>query len=76
AVYESLRLWRDLNHDGVSEPAELGRLVDWHVDAISLDFKESKRRDEWGNGFRYRSRVDGNGLRRWAYDVILQTDPK
>ena len=73
AVYESLRLWRDTNHNGVSEPAELSRLADSHVDAISLDFKESKRRDQWGNGFRFRSRVDGLTVRRWAYDVVLQT---
>jgi predicted Zn-dependent protease len=75
AVYETLRLWRDLNHNGVSEPGELDRLVDWQVETISLDFKESKRRDQWGNGFRYRSRVGGNNLHRWAYDVIFQTGP-
>jgi hypothetical protein len=75
AAYESLRLWRDVNHNGVSEPGELDRLVDWQVQAISLDFKESRRRDEWGNGFRYRSRVAGSSLRRWAYDVVLQTNP-
>jgi hypothetical protein len=73
AAYELLRLWRDLNHNGVSEPAELSRLADWHIERIGLDFKESKRRDEWGNGFRYRSRVEGIGFRRWAYDVVLQT---
>jgi hypothetical protein len=76
AAYESLRLWRDVNHNGVSEPGELDRLVDWQVQAISLDFKESRRRDEWGNGFRYRSRVAGSSLRRWAYDVVLQTNPQ
>gem|GEM_PF-1042449 len=76
AAYESLRLWRDVNHNGVSEPGELGRLADWQVESISLDFKESKRRDEWGNGFRYRARVGGSSVRRWAYDVVLQTDPK
>lgn len=76
AAYESLRLWRDLNHNGVSEPGELGRLLDWQVQAISLEFKESRRRDEWGNGFRYRSRVSGSNLGRWAYDVVLQTNPR
>ena len=75
-AYESLRLWRDVNHNGVSEPAELGRLADARVESISLDFKESRRRDEWGNGFRYRSRVDGSNFRRWAYDVVLQTVPR
>jgi len=73
AAYDLLLLWRDLNHNGISEPAELSHLADWHVESIALDFKESKRRDEWGNGFRYRSRVEQSGFRRWAYDVIFQT---
>lgn len=77
AVYGSLRLWRDVNHNGVSEAGELDRLTDWQVQAISLDFKESRRRDEWGNGFRYRSQVfGGRNLGRWAYDVVLQTAPR
>jgi hypothetical protein len=72
AVYGTLLLWRDLNHNGICEPIELSRLGDAKVDAISLDFKESKHRDKWGNGFRYRSRVTGNNIGRWAYDVVLQ----
>jgi hypothetical protein len=75
-AYEFLRLWRDLNHNGVSEPAELNRLLEWRVDSISLDFKKSRRLDKWGNGFRYRSRVDGSNLGRWAYDVIFQSRPR
>lgn len=76
-VFSSLRLWRDLNHNGVSEPNELSRLADWQIQTISLDFKESRRRDEWGNGFRYRSQVSGGRkLGRWAYDVVVQTAPR
>lgn len=76
AVYGSLRLWRDLNHNGVSEPAELSRLIDWGVESISLELKESRRRDEFGNGFRYRSRVAGSNVGKWTYDVILQSRPR
>lgn len=76
AVYSSLRLWRDLNHNGISEPGELSRLINWPVESISLNYKESRRRDEWGNGFRYRSHVEGNNIGRWAYDVVLQTNPR
>ncbi|MCA1576616.1 MAG: hypothetical protein LC794_04535 [Acidobacteria bacterium] len=76
AVYSSLHLWRDLNHNGVSEPGELSRLSDWRVEAVSLAFKESRRRDEWGNGFRYRAHVYGGNLGRWAYDIVLQSNPK
>jgi hypothetical protein len=77
AVYSLLRVWRDLNHNGASEPDEISRLVDWQVQTISLDFKESRRRDEWGNGFRYRSQVSGGRkIGRWAYDVVVQTVPR
>jgi hypothetical protein len=75
-VYEQSRLWRDLNHNDVCEPGESSRLVDWKIDAISLNFKESQHRDKWGNGFRYRSSVTGNSTGRWTYDVVLQNTPR
>lgn len=73
-VYSLLRLWNDQNHNGISEPAELTRLADAGIGAISIIFKESMRRDRWGNTFRYRAKVFGidKGARsRWAYDVFL-----
>jgi hypothetical protein len=75
-VYAALQLWRDLNHNGASEPAELDRLTDFQVDAISLAFKDSRHRDRWGNSFRYRAHVNGRGIGRWAYDVIFVTSPR
>lgn len=43
AVFTSLRLWQDANHNGVSEPSELHSLSSRSVDAIALDYKESRR---------------------------------
>jgi hypothetical protein len=74
AIYSSLRLWQDMNHDGVSGPDELRALLSLDVVRLHLDYKEAKRTDEHGNRFLYRAKVDdarGAKLNRWAWDVFL-----
>jgi hypothetical protein len=77
AIYPSLRVWQDVNHNGISETTELHTLLELDI-AIDLDYRESKKTDEYGNRFRYRSKVydnHGNNVGRWAWDVFLHMAP-
>ena len=74
SIFSSLRLWRDVNHNGVSETGELSGLQTARLTTIELDYKLSKKKDESGNQFRYRAKVkdsQGAQLGRWAWDVFL-----
>ena len=74
SIFNSLRLWQDRNHNGISEPEELQSLASANVVALELDFKESKRMDQYGNEYKYRAKVrDTNpgSVGRWAWDVFL-----
>lgn len=78
SILASLRLWQDANHNGVSEPSELKTLPQLGLNTLEVDYKKSKRTDEFGNEFRYRAKVKdthGAQLSRWAWDVILISSP-
>jgi hypothetical protein len=74
AIFASLRLWQDLNHNGVSETAELHTLEELGVRRLDLDYRDSRRTDEYGNRFRFRAKVKDTPdaqVGRWAWDVYL-----
>ncbi|HEX5888205.1 MAG TPA: hypothetical protein VFY61_05860 [Pyrinomonadaceae bacterium] len=74
SIFTRLRLWQDINHNGISEPEEMHTLESLQVKAFELEFKESKRVDQFGNEFKYRARVRDTAeakVARWAWDVFL-----
>lgn len=77
-VFNRLRLWQDINHNGISESGELKTLQQLGLAKIELDYKESRRTDEHGNRFKYRAKIkdaQGAQIGRWAWDVFLVTEP-
>jgi hypothetical protein len=77
-VWQTLRLWIDANHDGISQPNELLTLADAGVQSIDLHYIRSKYTDDNGNVFRFRAKAvvrDQKGRFHNAkiYDVFLST---
>jgi hypothetical protein len=78
AVFGNLLLWQDKNHNGLSEASELQRLRQLGLAAIECNYKESKKRDQHGNQFRYAAKVRDSRetkVGRWAWDVFLVRAP-
>jgi hypothetical protein len=75
AAFAQLLLWRDANHNGLSEPDELTPLGAAGVRAISTTYKETKRVDRFGNEFRQKGRIAwSDGYEDAVFDVWLQHD--
>lgn len=74
AIYFSLRLWQDTNHNARSEPQELKSLPQVGIEMFDLAYRFSEKTDKHGNAFRFRAKVydaRGQSVGRWAFDVFL-----
>ncbi len=73
--FRRLLLWRDANHNGISEPDELRSASDAGVVGVSTEYKEKKRRDRYGNEFRQRGTIVWQDGSDHVYDVWLRSRP-
>jgi hypothetical protein len=78
AVFNSLRIWVDSNHDGVSQPEEIRTLPSVGIASISLNYKQSDKVDQFGNAFKYWAPVNpdnpnGSTVGKKAVDVFFVT---
>ena len=53
AVFGSLRVWIDANHNGRADAGELVSLDDVNIVRLGLDYRDSRRHDVFGNLLRY-----------------------
>jgi len=72
AIYSSLLLWIDDNHDGISQPSELHHLAEIGVQKIPLKYGQDSYTDQYGNTFSFETFVAmPRRERRQAWDVVL-----
>jgi hypothetical protein len=79
-IWRDLLLWRDLNHDAISQSDEIARIEGSTVAAIGLNYHRSRRVDRSGNELRYQSKVwivgpNGHATPRPVYDVFFVRVP-
>jgi hypothetical protein len=74
AVWTKLKVWIDINHDGISEPGELHALEEVGIKGIRLGYTLSEFTDEYSNRFRYKGSLipmRDDDVDRVIYDVFL-----
>jgi hypothetical protein len=76
-AYAHLVLWFDSNHNGISEPDEIVPLADAHVIALLTGYRNSSRRDQYGNRYQFEGTAlmqsGSEQVVRRIFDVYLQT---
>lgn len=76
-IYGKLRLWFDFNHNGYSESDELFSLQSIGITTIHTEYRETPRRDQYGNRYRYEGTavmlLHKEQVLRRIFDVFFET---
>lgn len=72
-VWESLQLWFDEDHDGLTDPGELVPVPATELYAVDLEYRTSRRRDRHDNLLRYTSQLmlQDDQVRPGVVDVVF-----
>ncbi len=74
-VWNSLMLWTDRNHDGISQPDEVQPISTSSITVIELSYHWTGRKDQYGNSFRYEGKLREGRRSRTFYDISFVNVP-
>lgn len=75
SVFESLRVWQDLDGDGYTDEGELKTLKELGISAIGVDYKNINKTDNQGNQWQETAKVTfEDGSTSTATDVWFKVD--
>ena len=76
AVWQTLLLWNDRNHDGVSQLGEVVSIRESEIIGLETSYVAQRRRDRFGNQFRLASRLQRTNRSEAKYfDIFFVVNP-
>jgi hypothetical protein len=70
AIWSSLLLWTDANHDAMSQPGELTHISSEYT-ALELDYRVVGKKDAHGNALRFQAHARRGRTRLPFYDIFF-----
>jgi hypothetical protein len=74
-IWNSLSLWYDYNHDGITQSGETESIGASSITEIGLSYHWTGRADQSGNMFRYEGRLKEGNRTRPFYDIFFVAVP-
>ncbi len=71
SIWNSLLLWIDANHDGISQLGEIQALAETPITSMEVSYHWTGRQDQYGNTFRYEGHIHEGLSRKSIYDIFF-----